>query len=431
MSYVSPCGSEAARKQVGSYYTPADAAMFFWDQYMSLNDLCSRSAIVKFWSGHHFIEPAAGAGALIFSLFKKSVEAGLPIENLSTVEMTIVDINSKALDFVQEQLESLAEKWGLSLRGIRYSCTDFRVCKVPVSPKKPLFFGNPPFVKNPRGSLWKNLFADFLDRAVRQTGPEGKIHFILPLSIAFSRDYKELRNDIRMSGKNIALSSFDNIPDTLFSSGKPEHINTNKANSQRCAILTVYPSNDLRVFSTRMHRWSKQDRSKLLSSRPHYYDVTKYSFDDQFPRPESKSILEYLKDSAKCARFQSLTTRCGPYTLNVAGVARNFIGFRDTPSSGVHQLQFKTEQALYSAILILSSGLFLEYWRTVGDGFHVTQKNLMEFPLHPKLLACVEKNITKGKRMWNERYGHAKNKRHPTGTTTSFDFNSVALKMEI
>ena len=429
LSYLYPCRSEVARKQAGSYYTPADVAMFFWNQFMVLNGLNNSASIIKFWSNHHFIEPASGAGALIFSLLRKCVEIGLPLENISSCQITIIDINQAALNFVREQLNKLEKKWNFSFDNIHYICNDFRECVLPISQKTPFFFGNPPFASNPKGNKWRNIFADFLELALQKSGAEGKIHFIMPVSIAFSNNYKTLRNQIRQTNKNIALSSFDNIPNSLFPSGKPENTNTNKANSQRCSIVTIFPADKIRFLSTKMHRWRKKDRLTLLTSEPYYYDITNYHFDNQFPRPENHTILYYLKNSRNHSRFETLISKHGYYILNVTTVVRNFIGFRETPSTGTHQLQFNTENDFYSAILILSSDIFYDYWRTIGDGFHLTAGNLMSFPLHPSLIKNIDNNILKGQYMWEERTEYAKTKHQLNRAITTYDFSPIALKI--
>ena len=396
---------------------------------MSLTGIATANQAVQLLRDHHFVEPACGSGVILFALLKRCADLGLSHESLSSFEGTLVDINPDALNFVRNELSLLAEKWGISLSKVNFVCNDFRGCPAPVTKRKVLFFGNPPFVTNPRGSRWKNLYGDFLEKAINDCAPGGKVHFILPLSIAFSRDYAHMRRILRSTEKSIALSSFDNIPDTLFPNGKPEHVNTNKANSQRCSIMTVFPSKKPRIVSTNMHRWRKRDRAVLLTSRPCYQDVTHYSFDHQFPRPESGALLRYLDETKLSPKFMSLTCGGESNAVNVAGVARNFIGFRESPSKGSHQIFFDNKKDQYAALLILSSDLFLDYWRSIGDGFHLTISNIMNFPLHPHLMKVVRRNTHRGRKMWNEREQYAKTKRHPKGVTISYDFTSIALKL--
>lgn len=362
LSYISPCGTEAARKMLGSYYTPMDVSLFFWNEFLTLTGVEDHRGVAEFWGKHHFIEPAAGAGILIFALLKKGGELGLSLRDIASIELTIIDINPAALDFVKGQMSWLESRWGITFRKACYVCKDFREWTIPVKSRTPMLFGNPPFVANPSGSKWKNLFADFLDRSINQAGKQSQCHFILPLSIAFSRDYARLRKQMRQTGKSIALSSFDNIPDTLFPSGKPEHTNTNKANSQRCTILTVFTDKKPIILSTRIHRWAKAEREFLLSTHPRYEDVTNYDFDDQFPRPEHHFILQYFEEAKHAQRLNTLVCERGNHCLYVSTVARNFIGFRENDSSNVHILRFSTHKVFYSVLLILSSDLYFDYW---------------------------------------------------------------------
>ena len=429
LSYLSPCGSEAARKELGSYYTPVDVSLLFWTEFLRLTQIQDDSDFESFWNKHHFVEPSAGAGALIFALFKKAGELGLSPQQIAKIHLTIVDINTAALGFIRAQISWLEQRWNITFLNISYACNDFRNHKFTEVSRALLFFGNPPFVSNSRGSKWRNLFADFLEGAISQGGQKGTCHFILPVSIAFSRDYIKLRQQMRGLGKSIAISSFDNIPDTLFPSGKPEHINTNKANSQRCCILTIFPSKNPKILSTRMHRWGKSQRHQLLTSPLHYHDISDYDFDDQFPRPESAAVLKYLNQANAAKRFASLICKSGKHKLYVASVARNFIGFREDLPSGGHCLAFDSKESMILGLLILSSDVFLSYWRSVGDGFHVTSANIMDFPLHTDFMNLIAKEIKAGDRMWKNRKQFIKTKKHPKGQTTSYDFRAVALKV--
>lgn len=423
LSYLTPCQSELARKAIGSYYTPADVARFFWAEFFGLTSDPSDYQMASFWTEHHFIEPSAGAGALIFSLLREALSRGLSPNDLSSFDLTVIDINQDALSFVQSMFEQLEASWGIKFPNIRYINQNFLDCALPVSPKKPFFFGNPPFVTNERGGKWKNLYADFLERALVQGGDHGKCHFILPLSFAFSRDYEALRSLALGTGKTLALSSFDNIPDTLFASGKPEHTNTNKANSQRCSILSVFPAERPRVLSTKLHRWRKSERTQLLSSSPTYHDISDCEWGNQFIRPENAQILQYISDNSDSKRIRDFVAKDGPLQIFVAPVGRNFIGLRDEDASASTRLTFESDQQLNLVLLLLSSDLFLGYWRTVGDGFHITKGNILDFPVSKNVERRALYLNSLAIKLWTNRDNYAKLKRHPRGFTKSYDFS--------
>jgi hypothetical protein len=298
---------------------------------------------------------------------------------------------------------------------------------MPRKSSKPIvLFGNPPFVSNERGSSrWKNLFADFLDDSLRMAGQSGAVQFILPLSVAFSRDYTDLRRVFRDRGCRIVLSSFDNIPDTLFKSGKPKHENSNKANSQRCTILTITPADKLEILSTKLHRWAKAQREHLLSVSPTYVDVTDYSFDNQIPRPQNERILHYLALASDAPRLSDLVTEGGAHSLFIAGVARNYIGVRDHSGNGTHELRFRTRSDFFKVLHLISSDLFFDYWLSVGDGFHLTRSNIRNFPLHGALAKGLESRLTEERKIWTQRENYKKSKLNSGRELYSYDFSGA------
>lgn len=426
LSYISQCGTERARKLSGSYYTPIDVARYFWHEFFLHCDLTSADKAKYFANHHTFVEPSVGAGVLFFAFLERLVVAGLSPSQLSEMEVDLVDINSLALEFIQESIKGLEQDLGITFRNLRLSCVDFRKADFNKRARPLVFFGNPPFVANTKGtSHWKNLFADFLEKSLSDSGTRGSVHFILPLSISFSRDYRPLRLMLKDHPRKIAVSNFDNIPDTLFKAGKPLHDNSNKANSQRCSILTVLPSDSPIILSTKLHRWSKKDRYKVLGQSPEYFNVTQYSFDDQIPRPENEQLLRYLSSVNGAYTLGDLVKKSGKYSLNVAGVARNYIGIREGSASGVHNLKFDRLVDFYSALNILTSDLFRDYWLTIGDGFHVTKSNVFDFPVSPCVSIALARNQRKIKRIWDRRSEYAKSKLNSGIKTNSYDFSSA------
>lgn len=426
LSYISSCKSEHERKKLGSYYTPTDVADFFWRELFIQNEVLDSEGALAFLRKHHFVEPAAGAGALIFSLFKNFLSLGVTPDQLAEIELSVVDVNTSALAFIEKQIEALAGAWNVSFEKVRFVRDDFLEASLDNISRPYFFFGNPPFVANEKGqSPWKNIYADFLEKALKRVGEVGGAHFIVPLSVAFSRDYSALRTMILGAGGTVCLSNFDNIPDTLFKSGKPSHTNTNKANSQRCTILTVLPGKPKRVLTTRLLRWSKKDRADLLGRSPEYFDVSDYSFNEQFPRPESQTVLDYLDLAAESPCLGTLVSKNGKYTLFVAGVARNYVSLREGPANGVHALGFESEEDFLLGLGVLSSDLFLSYWLSIGDGFHLTKGNIFSFPLHHTLVRECKRNASALRATWKIRQRFQKGKLNSGRMTKSFDLRDA------
>lgn len=424
LSYLTDCGSELVRKQTGSYYTPTDVSTFFWAEFFSLSEINTPKNATSFVKNHAFIEPSVGAGAIVFSLLLKLAQLGVDKTVITKIDLTLIDINRHALSFVEKQFDALSEEWGVSFPNLKLVCSDFRKVHFKKGELPYFFFGNPPFITNRKDeSKWKNSFADFVETSLNNINGVGSLQFILPLSVAFSRDYSDLRKRILEHSRNISLSHFDNIPDTLFKSGKPKHKNSNKANSQRCSILTVQPANKSCIKSTSLMRWSKYNRKKILSQSPLYHEVSSYQFNDQFPRPENSLILEYLDQSLDSVKLSNLLSNSGKYKLHVNAVARNYIGFREAHVSSTHQLCFDNKRKFYYALFILSSDLFFDYWRTIGDGFHVTKGNILNFPLHDNLDEVVNFKLTTVQYIWATRKKYKKTKLNSGKITFSYDFS--------
>ena len=89
--------------------------------------------------------------------------------------------------------------------------------------------GNPPYVatKSVKYSIgryvkhrYPDIYAYLLEKSMQTTSQVGRCGMILPLSIAFSRDFASLRESVRQWGSSW-LSSFDNIPAALFRRSQP------------------------------------------------------------------------------------------------------------------------------------------------------------------------------------------------------------------
>ena len=427
LSYSSECKSESKRKLAGAYYTPADVADHFWKIFFDRRDITSPLAAQRLLESAHFVEPSVGAGALFFSLIKGLLEQGLSPSAICSINADLIDINRLALDFLREQIEELEQRWLVKFDRVRLIHGDFRSYELPATDRAAIFFGNPPFVANGKGtSKWKNLYADFVERSLELSQRPSHLHFIVPLSIAFSRDYCALRANLRSLKSEISVSNYDNIPDTLFKSGKPKHTNTNKANSQRCSILSVVPSKARRVYASALQRWSKGERASLLSSVPIFHDVTAYRLDDQIPRPTSQLVADYLQSSSGVRQLGTLIDSSSRYRLVTASVARNYIGFRDEIDGSCNVLGFGSEEDFLTALGALSSRLFFEYWLTVGDGFHLTKSTIYNFPLSIHVENELQTLHPAIRKFWKSRKNFEKEKLNNGRQTRSFDFSRVA-----
>ncbi len=423
-------GGEFGRKSSGSYYTPADAARFFWINFFYVNRITDSKSARSFISRRNFIEPSVGSGILFFALLQALSDVGLKNSDLAEISFDLVDINSNAVDFVESRLQELREILGGDfLSGVRLHRSDF----LSWEPRDNysvnfVFFGNPPFVSE-EGSR-ENLASKFMARCLGLSGFGDVVSLIMPMSLCFSKNYSDLREVIRNSDADSSFVSFDNIPDTIFKSGKPLSGNTNRANSQRCTFSNIALGGLGRVQVTRLIRWKSSGRAELLSRIPEYIDASSYKFDDQFPRAASTEIVNYLEEAKNNSiTIGELTDSNGRFELLISGVARNYIGIRESSAPGVISFRFSSNVDFYRVLGLVTSQAFFEYWLSLGDGFHVTRGVLENFPISGKVSLQLERGLSSVKRMWRERVMFSKRKLNRGVIVESYDFTVPALKI--
>lgn len=416
---------QGRRKITGSYYTPADVAEHFWDLFFRVHGIGDARSLLQFMADSEFIEPSAGSGIFFFSFVKKALLLGASIESVSEVRFNIIDVNLAALRFFSERLHELEAATGIRFAGVSRSQSDFldwvESCKI----SNAVFVGNPPYVSNPKGRLWKNLFAEFLE-AMMVYESKKAISLILPLSVCFSRDYRELRNRISSSGMGISASSYDNRPDCLFNSGKPESTNTNRVNSQRCTILNLGGLDPSRREASPLINWMAAERSTVLSQTPNFFDFDDHRAFAQIPRPASLEI-QALMGQSDVRPLGAFINKLSAVSFRVGGVARNYIGIREANASPLGSIAIRTgsRENLSIVLQALTSRLFFEYWKTYGDGFHVTQELIVNFPITSEMLLAYKENESEAHKIWSDRSKFAKSKLNSGKVISSYDFTSA------
>lgn len=415
----------AGRKESGSYYTPADVADHFWMQFFRFHRVRSANDLRQLMAKTHFVEPSAGSGIFIFTLIRQALRFGLQPIEFGNLRLTVIDVNFVALQFISQRLCELEAEFGVSLGSIGLLQRDFLDWAAFSRSENVIFVGNPPFVANPRGSRWRNCYADFVEAMLEFSASSVSISLILPISICFSRDYVDLRSKFARGGHGVSASSYDNIPDCLFKAGKPESQNTNRANSQRCTILNIGgPEANVRE-SAPMLRWGTRDRQRVLSRLPDFQDYSRYKFDGQIPRPSTDWMLDYLNSNSNAPPLRSFFSKTAKSDFSIGTVARNFIGVREATVRDATALPIKADTAKdrLVALQILGSSIFFEYWRSLGDGFHVTSDLVDRFPVSRQLQASCIANLDVAARIWERRKDVLKSKLNSGRVTQTFDFS--------
>jgi hypothetical protein len=414
------------RKASGSYYTPSDVAAHFWDLFFRLHRINDLHALLAFLSASDLVEPSAGSGMFVFSFLRKAALLGATPQNLAAVRFHVIDVNLSALRFFSASLRKIEKSTRVRFRGIGPSQRDFLDWVKTSRVTNAVFVGNPPFIANPRGARWRNLYANFLEAMLTYRSVKG-VSLILPLSVCFSRDYADLRGRIRLSGMGVSTSSYDNIPDCLFKVGKPDSTNTNRANSQRCTILNIGGPNPVLREASALLRWTAAERALVLSNIPTFSNFDDGDSSGQIPRPASEKLSAYMGETQGARPLGTFLSKMGRPVLAIGSVARNFIGIRDIEILGPGSIPIRTHTDLdrWTVFQALSSRLFYDYWRTYGDGFHVTVDLIERFPISKDLANHFERNQHLARKIWDSREVYAKEKLNSGKVIRSYDFREA------
>ncbi len=404
------------RTGTGSFYTPLDVAVFLCEKMLADHGVKDKATAELFISHYAVVEPSAGAGIFFFVLLHLLHTRGVDPSFIQLNARLIgVDINFSGLRYLKRNLRSI----GIDILAIK---SDFRDVDLSGIDRKIVYLGNPPYVKSDAKSSFDNLFADFISRSIDHRDGECSVYYIVPLSICFSRSYGKLRESILRKRYRVTLFNFDNIPDCLFYFGKPGAKNSNRANSQRCTILCLIPDRERHVFSSRLISWRTSERVKVLGSPPRVHDISNTLSIGQFLRPYSQAALEYIA-SSESQKLEAWLAPTGNETLFLASVARNYIGIRAHESAGSIEYRFRNKTTLLRAVAVLNSREFFEYWRTVGDGFHVTRGVVTSFPLNKVLLTKIDENLQEVAKVWRHRARFAKTKKMAGKDVVSYDLS--------
>ena len=252
--------------------------------------------------------------------------------------------------------------------------------------------GNPPYVasKSIDYSLGRNvehpypdIYAYVLERSMQVTSNIGRCGMILPLSITFSRDFVELRKEVRAWGTSW-LSSFDNIPASLFAGV-----------SQRCTILVSAPSGH-NSLTTRLNRWRAQYRPSLMANIsytavPSDYEVGSFGF-PRLSGEQGERLLRLHSRIASKASTNVVVPSDSQGVLGFSPTARNFISTYLEPPPTLDldgritqdavsgsSLTLASVELSRAALAVTSGTACFWYWLTRGDGFHVTNSLLSEY----------------------------------------------------
>jgi hypothetical protein len=258
--------------------------------------------------------------------------------------------------------------------------------------------GNPPYVRvsgqrfpramrGHRTASCPDLYAWCMERAAALGNEHCRVGMILPLSLAFSRDFAPLRLLLRDTYAENWFAHFGRIPSALFS-----HDVRIRNTIHLGARQAVRAGN----YTTRLHRWFDAERPRLFSTLE-YAEFDPDAWQGTVPKLGSSRLTAALERclASDGNRVKDLLAResSSGLSLYFKKTAYNWLAFSRRPppcydgqGQAVDQPQTDRIDAADSdawnlLFLLLNGKLLFVYWAIVGDDFHVTKHSFTNFPV--------------------------------------------------
>ncbi len=234
-----------------------------------------------------------------------------------------------------------------------------------------------------------DLYTLFCEAALGLARPDGgAVALVVPLSIAFGRQERDLRAIFAERCRSVSVRSYDNIPDTIFN----QHpLFKGWKNRQRATIITAVREREptFTLQADAMMRWRDRDRTAVLRRRPRLrLHGTEEWLGGQWPRVPNDKVAEMIrKVAAQDVTIGQLRERAAngeTSPLSLPPTAGYFVsalppGTRDP--AGEILLPLPDEEARLLAMAALNGHVAYGWWRAFGDGFHVKRSDYAAFTI--------------------------------------------------
>ncbi len=230
------------------------------------------------------------------------------------------------------------------------------------------------------------LFCESALALARQDG--GVVTLVVPLSIAFGRQERNLRASFEDHCRSVTTRHYDNIPDTIFNQHPLFKYWKNK---QRATIVTAVRGEGPPALRTdTLLRWRVHDREDVLRRRSGVLPGEGAELPGrQWPRIPNEAVAEMLRaitrqrtsiDSLR-AQATAVDEACG---LSLPPTGWYFVsalppGTRNPSRQSLLALPDEETRTLVMAAL--NGHVAYGWWRVFGDGFHVKLSDYAAFTI--------------------------------------------------
>ncbi len=241
-----------------------------------------------------------------------------------------------------------------------------------------VIIGNPPYVSMQKisyihsssGYKCSDLYGFVIRRVTEILSKEGRHGFIVMHNLAFSRNFKDVRDLICTKTKASWFSFYSRIPSGLFSGD---------VRVRNCIYITA--SSGVGLYTSHLQRWFTEQRDYLLSR----LEYAKFTRKDVIPMLSSSELQAVFEKQQGCPIAVKQGTN-----IFYKKVAYNSLSVTPVPppvydesdclieSSGIGIITVDSKYS--SAFLLFSCGkISMCRWLTYGDDFHLTDKDLIGY----------------------------------------------------
>ncbi|MHB0984605.1 MAG: Eco57I restriction-modification methylase domain-containing protein [Sulfuricella sp.] len=253
--------------------------------------------------------------------------------------------------------------------------------------------GNPPYVAKNKITSYSlrgfqtqsatDIYAWCLERSAALLQATGHTGMIVPLSLAFSGDFDDVRKLINQAYPRNWVSSYAKRPSMLFSGVQI-----------RCVIQLSTKAGTKVSQTTRLHRWYGSARESLFSVLSYsQYNPEQWGY--LYPKlPTAPLIRQFEKCLlAKRTLGEAMSRKPTSFLLYFKKIGYNWLSFGysqppafDVTGAPIEQnefgiVYFVSELARDLALLLLNGKITFTFWVAVGDDFHLTKGDFAGLPL--------------------------------------------------
>lgn len=397
-----------SRKSEGQYFTPDDVA----------STLAGFSC--SFPPGATWLDPCSGVGNLSYHLAELQSNPTDFILN----HLYLVDKDPLALliarFFFSLTLRKSGEDFAETFMEFGQRCIEADYLSLD-TPAYDYAILNPPYVSTTKDERFvtaecKDYYAYFLEKVILES--HGFIS-VTPQSFMHLSRFSSLRQLLVSNMQRVTMYSFDNMPGKVFGGVKYGTKNTNKGNSIRpCMMVAIKESTHPEWTTSPLLRWTAAERSTLFSSLPSHKAV--FAPDTALFPKTGRNLIGLYKSVCEAPRALGDLVGEGEYVLHLPMTTRYYITAtqKKVNRGAIRTLTFPSEENRDLAYILLNSGYFYWWWRTVDGGMNVSSAAVMSLPvldrftvnpsLVVELLASEDVNMVRkfNAQSWHENVKH-------------------------